>query len=136
MYQECNSNLKNHIGFFIPAINKYHIHIEQKWMRGEISKAAYEQIHHRCVIAKALNNKLNYLQDESLISVCTEITIDLHESIDYLESKEEDTTIYKERLELWYETFRNIGYIDIHPVFRKPEKNLTAFEEFQKKSKK
>ncbi len=133
MFEETNVNLRAYILKFIPILEKHHDYAKQKWLNREMSKAAYEHVHQRYVVSTMLNHRLD-VADEYLIGICTEITIDIHAAVDLL--KDEEKQVYEQLVEEWYNCFRKIGYIDIHPVFRKPEKNLTAFEEFEKKHKK
>lgn len=133
MFEETNNKLREYLVKFIAVLDNHHQYSKTKWLAREISKACYENVHQRFVVAKMLNDKTE-IKDEQLVHVCAELTVDIHSSVDILSEEEKET--YDILIEEWYGIFRKIGYIDIHPVFRKPEKNLTAFEEFEKRHKK
>lgn len=133
MFEETNEKLREYLLKFIPILDKHHEHAKRKWLDREMSKAAYEHVNQRFVVSKMLNQRVD-IKDEQLVHICSEITVDIHSAIDLLSKNEKET--YNILIQEWYDCFRKIGYIDIHPVFRKPEKNLTAYEEFEKKHKK
>lgn len=133
MFEETNNKLREYLLKFIPILDNHHKHSRAKWLEREMPKAAYEHVHQRFVVACMLNDRKD-VKDEQLVHVCAELTVDIHSSVDIL--SEEDKEVYNVLVEDWYSFFRKIGYIDIHPVFRKPEKNLTAYEEFEKRHKK
>jgi hypothetical protein len=127
-----NQKLRSYILKFIPLLKNNHSLATSKWKNGELSKAAYDHINQRYVVATHLN-KRHDVKDEYLIEICSEITIDLHAALEVIDESEKE--MYAEFLKEWYICFHEIGFIDIHPVFSKPEKNLTAYEEFEKKHK-
>lgn len=133
MFEETNEKLREYLLKFVPILDKHHEYAKRKWLDREMSKAAYEHVNQRFVVSKMLNQRVD-VKDEQLIYICSEITVDIHAAVDLLNKSERET--YNVLVEEWYDCFRKIGYIDIHPVFRKPEKNLTAYEEFEKKHKK
>jgi hypothetical protein len=133
MFEETNEKLRSYLLKFIPILEKHHEYAKKKWLNREMLKAAYEQIHQRYIVSTMLNNRLD-IKDEQLVHICSEITIDIHQAVELLDKEEKDK--YNILVDEWYNCFKKIGYIDIHPVFRKPEKNLMAFEEFEKKHKK
>lgn len=133
MFEETNKNLRAYILKFIPILEKHHEYAKKKWLDREMSKAAYEHVYQRLTVSKMLNERTD-VKDEDLVHICCEITVDIHQAVDLLSESEKE--VYNILVEEWYDFFKKIGYIDIHPVFRKPEKNLTAFEEFERKNKK
>lgn len=133
MFEETNEKLRAYLLKFIPILEKHHEHAKGKWKDREMSKAAYEHVHQRYIVSTMLNQRVD-VKDEQLVHICSEITIDIHEAVDLLNKSEKEK--YNILVEEWYDCFKKIGYIDIHPVFKKPEKNLTAFEDFEKKHKK
>lgn len=133
MFQETNEKLRECLLKFIPILDRHHQHSREKWLEKEMTKAAYEHVHQRFTVSTMLNKRID-VKDEHLVNICSEITVDIHSSIDLLSKTEKEK--YNLILEEWYGCFKRIGYIDMHPIFKKPEKNLTAFEDFEKKHKK
>lgn len=133
MFEETNEKLKAYVLKFIPILEKHHEYAKKKWLDREMSKAAYEHVHQRYVVSTILNSRPD-VKDEYLVDICSQITIDIHGAVELLSQEEKQQ--YDILVEEWYDCFRKIGYTDIHPVFRKPEKNLTHFEEFEKRHKK
>lgn len=133
MFEETNEKLRAYILKFIPILETHHEYAKKKWLDREMSKAAYEHVHQRYVVSTILNTRTD-VKDEYLVDICSQITIDIHGAVELLNKEEQEK--YNILVEEWYDCFRKIGYTDIHPVFRKPEKNLTHFEEFEKKHKK
>lgn len=133
MFQETNEKLRKYLLKFIPILDEHHEYAKNKWLKQEMSKAAYEHIYQRNFVANILNQRMD-IEDEQLVNICSEITIDIHSAVDLLNKEEQE--YYNILVQDWYECFKKIGYTDIHPVFKKPEKNLTHFEDFEKRHKK
>lgn len=134
MFEETNNNLRGYLLKFIPILHKHHEHSKKKWLGREMPKAVYEHIYQRYTVCTMLNKRIE-VKDEQLLYICSEITVDIHSAVDLLQEEDEKQK-YEALVNEWYDCFRKIGYIDLHPVFRKPEKNLTAYEELEKKHKK
>lgn len=133
MFEETNEKLRQYILKFIPILDQHHEYAKKKWLDREMSKAAYEHVNQRYVVSTILNTRTD-VKDEYLVDICSQITIDIHNAVELLSKEEQEH--YNILVEQWYDCFKKIGYTDTHPVFKKPEKNLTHFEEFEKKHKK
>lgn len=121
--------LKNCLKNFLPILENNFKKSEQDWKNGELSKAVFEYIHQRFVVAHVLLKRED-IKGELFFDIYAPLTIDIKSGI--LLCNEEEQIIRNEELKNWMIYFDEIGFTDRQPVFDYPMKNLNDFDKKNK----